>query len=699
MQTYFISGSGFVVEHFIGQLLATTTHQICYLDLQGRTQQELIAQLTNNQSSSASTIDATIDESRLSLVTGDADKALFGINPECLKSYSINQLWHFVTPVDWMKNLDEASISQENWQLKQSLALCLALPEVTFNYVGTAYANGAANGLIEERPFDSAYPANNNVEEMARSGEKQLLDAHQNCGLNFRILRPSTILHAGLSQAKEATDCPTFLHGLVSATSHIKQQVQNKAANYFSRFKLKLALPANATINVITLDQVVEQLLAIADTDNSNNIYHITHAQEVNVSDLITVLADVCSVPIEIVQDNSAFMPQDHLLEHMSQFFSPYFCAKQQFSTTNSTAAVRPTDNSPVTVELLTKQMRLMRETIAPQSGIESGVETPSDSPVTKRVMPLVNKQLTTQSGQLDYWCCGEGPKSIFIVNAFGLNSTFWTPLVNLLSPEYKVILWQHRDRQSDQQLNNVYYDEDRYIDAFVEDAKAILTEERTDSCHLLGWCSGPKLALELANKLPELVDSLMMLTPSFPGVSGYENQDSIFEKNLLTMCKLVDKMPRAAKMMVPSMASLRAKQDGDLNRFDKAVSKEKTESIFSLANESFSKLLYEPFTNEALLVNYSRQLMNFRQHDIAELVNTVEQPVLLLTGSADTTTSSDRAIALCKSLKNITGFEIQGGNHYLHTEQPALTAKIVAGFIEHGAKVEINSQLVGGIY
>ncbi len=686
MQTYFISGSGFVVEHFICQLLATTNHQVCYLELQGRTQQELISQLTGANSA------LTIDESRLSLVSGDADKALFGINPGCLNSYNINQFWHFLPPSDWMENLDEALIAKENWQLKQRLALCLALPEVTFNYVGTAYANGMANGLIEELPFDPVYPVNNNVEVMARAGEKQLLDAHQNGGLNYRILRPSMILPA---QQSTANDCPTFLHGLIKATSYVKQQVQNKVPDYFSRFKLKLTLPQDGAINIVTLEQAITQLINIADTDNRNNIYHITHTQETKISDLMAILADVCALPIEIEPDNSAFMPQDQLLEHLSQFFYRYFSAKQLFCVTNSAAVLSQADNPALSNDLITEQMRLIYEQVAPQNDVEA----PAESLMAAPPMPIVNKQLATPNGQLDYWCCGEGPKSIFIVNAFGLNSTFWTPLVDLLSPDYKVILWQHRDRKSEQQLNNVYYDEDRYIEGFVEDAKALLNEERADSCHLLGWCSGPKLALELADKLPELVDSVMMLTPSFPGVTGFDNQDSAFEKNLLTMCSLVNKMPRAAKSMVPSMAAMRAKQEGNLDRFDEAISKAKTENVFSLANESFSKLLYEPFTDETLLVNYARQLMNFRQHDVAELVNTIKQPALLLTGSADTTTSSQRAIALCKSLKNITGFEIQGGNHYLHTEQPALTAKIVAGFIEQGLDFDVNQQLVERIY
>ena len=150
---------------------------------------------------------------------------------------------------------------------------------------------------------------------------------------------------------------------------------------------------------------------------------------------------------------------------------------------------------------------------------------------------------------------------------------------------------------------------------------------------------------------------------------------------------------------MVPSMAAMRAKQEGDLDRFDPAVSAEKTESVFSVANQSFAKLLYEPFTQEDLLVNYARQLMHFRQHDVAELVERIEQPALLLTGSDDTTTSSPRAIDLCKALKNVTGFEIQGGNHYLHTEQPQLTANIISGFIEQGADVVVDDHLVCGIY
>ena len=509
MHTFLISGDSFVAEHFIRQILSATEHAIVYLETRGRSRDDLIARLT------ATDPTAAVDQSRLTLSSGSIDKPLLGIDPGCFKSLNVSQFWHFSAPVDWLEDLDETFIDQEYARLQQLLALCQTQVQnqtsVTFNYVGTAYANGTASGVIEEQPFESAYPAAHKAEIMARAAETQLLAAHDKSGLNYRIFRPSMILAPASTPG-----CPTFLHALVKAITRIKHQAQNKVPGYFSRFGLTLDWPQNSTINMVPLEQVIAQLMAGADSDN-NRIYHLVHPQDIAVSDVLGILAQVCDVPIQLGCDDQTMMPQDKLLSHISEFFKSYFSTRQRFCTTDSFQAA----SQPLSMDLLQATMLDIHQH---QSALLTDTQQPTGA-------PLLNKQLQTANGKLDYVSCGEGPKSLFIVNAFGLNLSFWSTLIDLLSKQYKVVFWQHRNRQSEDQLNNVYYDDDDYLASFIDDAKALLDAEQIDSCHLLGWCSGPKLAMELADKLPERVASLMMLTPSFPGVTGFDNQDSAFEK------------------------------------------------------------------------------------------------------------------------------------------------------------------------
>ncbi len=67
----------------------------------------------------------------------------------------------------------------------------------------------------------------------------------------------------------------------------------------------------------------------------------------------------------------------------------------------------------------------------------------------------------------------------------------------------------------------------------------------------------------------------------------------------------------------------------------------------------------------------------------------------MLLTGSEDNIASSELAVLVGKSFKNLIGFQIDGGGHYIHANNADLVAELVMGFVDDGvALMPDNTQL-----
>jgi pimeloyl-ACP methyl ester carboxylesterase len=308
--------------------------------------------------------------------------------------------------------------------------------------------------------------------------------------------------------------------------------------------------------------------------------------------------------------------------------------------------------------------------------------------------LPGVTPNSTSRPG-LRYFRYGQGEQVLLIVNAFGLGLDFWQMIAATLGQEYTVLALESTHHTTVQTtISELYYNSDPYLQDYLNDIDAIIAAitaaEGIEQFHLLSWCSGAKLAMELVCAKPQAVKSLCMITPSFAGMEGVAGNDSGYEKNLHTMCKLVNQMPKTAPNMANSMMAIMKKSAHDLERFQK-VSKDAVD-ILGLVDEVHLPLLYEAFSNGDNLIAYSRQLVRFRAHDIRPCLGNpaMQLPVMLVTGNADATTSSERAKDICKQLPNVLGFELQGGSHYLLHQNFQLVAALLSGFIRHGLTLEL---------
>jgi pimeloyl-ACP methyl ester carboxylesterase len=205
-------------------------------------------------------------------------------------------------------------------------------------------------------------------------------------------------------------------------------------------------------------------------------------------------------------------------------------------------------------------------------------------------------------------------------------------------------------------------------LQRFERAVRAIMASERRASCHVASWCSGAKFAIELARNWPEGIASLMLFAPSFAGAEGGVGADSAYETNLNTMCKLVARMPQSADSMARSMAAVMARNAA-------------TDGVETLA------WVQEPFASAANMLEYSRQLQNFRAHQLGPNPGgePLSLPVLLVTGEHDQTTSSERAAAICKDLAQPVHFDLQGAGHYFIHQDSELVVQLMQEFVAHG--------------
>lgn len=297
----------------------------------------------------------------------------------------------------------------------------------------------------------------------------------------------------------------------------------------------------------------------------------------------------------------------------------------------------------------------------------------------------------TTADGEVSYHILGHGTQTLFLMGAFGLSSNFWQMLAATLGQHCKVVLLESiRSEPKVASISDTYYSSAEHIQNLVHAVKAVMAQEQLESVHFVTWCSGGKLGIELTRALPDAVGSLTMIAPSFAGLEGYAGSDSVYERTLHTMCKMVHKTPAMAASMAANMMKIMDKNDSDLERF--SSSQKDAVEVLSLADAHHLSNLYEPFLSPENLQEFSKQLVQFRAHDIAPALAAADRkvPWMLINGSLDIATSISRSIAICQQRGNTLMYIIRGTGHYLLHQQHHIVATLIRGFVSGAPRTEL---------
>src|SRR5207244_4325507 len=218
----------------------------------------------------------------------------------------------------------------------------------------------------------------------------------------------------------------------------------------------------------------------------------------------------------------------------------------------------------------------------------------------------LERKTIDRNSAALDYYAGGSGSRTIVILNALGHGLYYWGRLIDCLVPDYRVLIWELRGTSGALQPF-------RIVDQ-LDDLESILQREKILTCHLVGWCTGAKIAIEFYRRHPSRVSSMVFLNSTFNGSSGLAEFKTNYERDFEPLCQIVSDRPQTAGSV---MRSLRAsvgggelRAPGDMDRQELAL------NVLAMTNSHLKSQVLAPFRDEARTVNYSRQILDFLSYD-----------------------------------------------------------------------------------
>lgn len=256
----------------------------------------------------------------------------------------------------------------------------------------------------------------------------------------------------------------------------------------------------------------------------------------------------------------------------------------------------------------------------------------------------------------------GDRPPLV-VVNALGQPVDCWFPLLAELAPYRPVLLWQARATRPDGRP--VLFDEQ------VADVLAVLGRTGSPRCHLLGWCTGVKVAFAARAAEPGRVASMVALNASVKTSDTDEEDDVGYERNLASLARTVRSRPawaaRLSAMFAPDAAGDEAPTDAG--------------AALAAPGPALRRLLAAPFAEVESMLAYCAQMLDFWRRpvwpdDVPDL------PVLAVDAQHDQVVSTVRARRVLADLPDLTRIEIAGAGHQSLVDDAPVIAEHIEEFV-----------------
>jgi pimeloyl-ACP methyl ester carboxylesterase len=274
--------------------------------------------------------------------------------------------------------------------------------------------------------------------------------------------------------------------------------------------------------------------------------------------------------------------------------------------------------------------------------------------------------------GPLTYLAVGAGER-LFLLNALGQRLRFWTRLIVQLAQRYRIVIWEPRGLDGE--------GADVLLDDQVGDVEAVARSEGADRIGLVGWCTGPKVAIEYHLRNPGAVSAIAMLNPSFKCAGSPEELDTDYEHDFEPICRTLVRRPAMAASLVSSLGS------GDDADPPLALEGDPLASaVLASMNRELRAEVRAPFRSAPVLARYARQIHDFWSYDARARAPRVTVPVLLIASQYDRVASPESARLAAGLFPRGELVWIEGATHYCLYDNPELIGELLEDFMERCA-------------
>ena len=268
---------------------------------------------------------------RLRVVPGDICQDLCGVAPE--RAGRVSHVWHSAATLRFEPELEGEIHAHNVGGTQQVLELARQLGAERFCYVSTAYVAGARSGRALEALCPVDAPVHNAYERSKILAERTVAES----GLDYLIFRPSIVI--GPSKTAVPAGSDSGFYGYIRRLISLKRLArrQDRLADLD-----RLFLPGDpeAALDLIPVDAVVHNAVAIDRLGSDDRIFHLTNAAPPRVAEAARVIGRRLGISGPHFHAGPAQGPYAEQIESHMQFFLSYLAGGKVFDRRHTDAVV-----------------------------------------------------------------------------------------------------------------------------------------------------------------------------------------------------------------------------------------------------------------------------------------------------------------------------------------------------------------------
>ncbi|WP_167957219.1 alpha/beta fold hydrolase [Anaerosporobacter faecicola] len=476
-------------------------------------------------------------------------------------------------------------------EAKRIERLCKEFKVIRINYLSSIYAyieDGMNNIFLKAKELNEEY----------------VLNICKDNDIQGRIYR-TPILYKQTQQVS-GND---YIGLLAKRIKEFVNWVKGRVPNYFEKYKIQLLLGDDSVIHTLDSNKIINKIIDLETEEYEKQekrelteVYHLCARTSYSTMEVCRrILKEFYNIDADLTENVTMLTDIDHILHKICTYHLPYLQEKR-------------CNTKKVELDTLRLEELIERQLISEdRTDGSNGVTT---------------KEVCLQTGnKLTYQVAGSGP-AILIVNAYGVSTQAWDPLVKMLSQNYYVIYWRSRGLYHHEKNG----DPDSYcgIEDQIEDVEQIVKQEQLRNFHIMSWCSGAKTAILYGLKHPDKVLSQIFIAGEFAPFIGSEPYHSKFRENIQLIAELIQNNERMLdfymKIIDKGMFNHPVKEFSDI---DKGY-------IYEIMPEEHRDILLSPFATKETMVNFLMMCMEYYKHDVTEKLKTIDVPTLFIAAECD---------------------------------------------------------------
>jgi thioester reductase-like protein/pimeloyl-ACP methyl ester carboxylesterase len=611
---------------------------------------------------------------RVHTVVADMSQPRFAMGEgdlECLAAAGIRSIWHSASCLRYT-DAERDEIDATNIVGTQVLLqLADTFGVATFNHISTAYVAGIRTGLLPTtlptEPDDRAAYHNAYEHSKARS-EVMVAEACRAAGIQYRIFRPSAII--GDSHTFHANS-DMGLYGMVRRLSLFKRRTEPRMPGYLAEKPLLLHGRGHIPLNLLPIDHCMEQIFAVCAAADGDGVYHIVNPRPPTLGETTGVLGACLELrSLDATWDESEMTLVDKAFRKSYEFYASYMVAEQVFDHDNVACHLAPdyAERARLGASDLERYILDYIEQLA-------GVDEHNTYFQPFSLNALTRKHTTTFDGMpLDYFTTDTSKPAMVLINAFGMDLEFWGPTVNYFRDHFRLVTWYLRGLPAEEYDASV----DVSLGAHAEDLHSILQAEGIGRAVIVGWCAGPKIALEYFRRYPDSVSALVLVAGKYDSDVNPDPEASPYSKLFSELNAGIVRNPKLAEMVVQSIMHARAS--------DGTTAAGAANTILSACSPALEYAPYAsaPFANAANLVNYSRMSRAYGDHDVYDMLERIDVPTLVIAAEDDAIAHPTSSRRVAEHISDCELTVLRGASHFCVVENPGVFIHSVSRYLKH---------------